>query len=62
MALTDVSRIIAEMQQLRAAVEIYERLTRNEVQLLRERVANCLTVTREISHRLLVLEGQQRGE
>ena len=62
MALVEVSRYVAEVQALREAVAVLERIQRSEMAFLRERVANCLTVTREVSHRLLVLEGQQRGE
>ena len=62
MALIEVSQLIVEMRQLREAVQAYERVTRGDMAILRDRVASCLTVSRELAHRLLVLEGQQRGE
>jgi len=62
MALTQVSALIAEMRALRETVTTYERVTRSDNALLRQRVADCLTVSRGLAHRLLVLEGNARGE
>lgn len=55
------SQLLDALAEVEAAFGRHQDLQRRELRYLTDRVNSCLTVVREISARLLDLEGQRRA-